>query len=577
MKRTTIGLVALLTAGLFLLQFEVLEKTKVQRLERASQNLGELRVSTLLPTYIGSLFLGSFRAVAIDILWIQMHRMGEEEHRYFERVEYMDLITQLQPRNPEAWAYLGWDAAYNIANQLRTEEDEEFAAQLEQVVKQGGPQAAEAAVRLKKLRDTIRTKNEQYRRWIQEGLLRLLEGSRHLPDDPYLKAEIGKTLQTKASFEVGIFDHQFLQAVEDDKVLQEALGDGVARGRPLTALELSEIWYRKGGETLERQIRKGEFHLYRTIAESLMRAQEGERQHHTTQMGGNYDRGAFVGFQFVARYLHGCLFWRRALQSKDAAAARAMLLDAGESFRHAQDRAAVYRKEHSTSRPGRRDLHDARVDLCQGMADLSAEAAQLPWPLEAADRAQLLARLELIRWNPVDRTAPPDQAVPPVDDRHVLHLMSALKRSLGGDAWEYNDDRYALYRGNLLMTGQRADATIGPTLDDADWYHFYAAKPAEAAAGGHTHDEPEPAAGPLTSDFEMKNVGKLEVSVTVLAFARGTIAVVEHFDVAGGGSRKFAVTSDREGPVSLLVSAKSPSRSVAADSGYWIKALGVRH
>src|SRR5262245_59322208 len=107
MRRSVAALVVALLGAMFALQALVLERTQVQRLERASMNLGELRASTLLPTYIGSLFLGSFRAVAIDILWIQMHRMGEEEHRYFERVEIMDLITKLQPRNPEAWAYMG--------------------------------------------------------------------------------------------------------------------------------------------------------------------------------------------------------------------------------------------------------------------------------------------------------------------------------------------------------------------------------------------------------------------------------------------------------------------------------------
>ena len=68
MKPVTLVVVALLIGALFLLQGQVLEKSPEQRLERASQNLGELKASTLLPTYIGSLFLGSFRAVAIDIL-----------------------------------------------------------------------------------------------------------------------------------------------------------------------------------------------------------------------------------------------------------------------------------------------------------------------------------------------------------------------------------------------------------------------------------------------------------------------------------------------------------------------------
>jgi hypothetical protein len=67
MKRVTIVIVALLLWALSFLQTR-LEASKEQHLERASQNLSDLKASSLLPTYIGSLFLGSFRAVAITIL-----------------------------------------------------------------------------------------------------------------------------------------------------------------------------------------------------------------------------------------------------------------------------------------------------------------------------------------------------------------------------------------------------------------------------------------------------------------------------------------------------------------------------
>ena len=576
MKRTTMGIVALLLGALFYLQFGVLEKTEVQRLERASQNLGELRASDHLPTYVGSLFLGAFRAVAIDVLWIQMHRMGEEEHRYFERVEIMDLITKLQPRNPEAWAYQGWDAAFNIANHSRTSEYEAQARELRRRIKAGGPGIKEWEEQLKKTEAIIRKKDAQFRTWVRVGLRNLAKGSRYLPDDPYLKSEVAHTLWTKSSWSAGVMEEQFLKAIEEDKELQEDLGEGPMPARPRTAFELSEIWFLKGQAALEKQIQQGSFRVFRTLAESMNRPPEGERSHHTTQIGRNIDRATFTGFIYTVRYLNGILKWYRA---RDASPdeARALLLEASESFRKAQAQAAYYRKNFSFPDLKIRDLHDARVDLCRGLADLCADLAKLPHPLSAEDRARLLTRLEPIRWNPIDRNATPSERVAPPDDRYVLNYMNRLKRSLGGDGWEYNDDLYTLHYENYLGPGERADATIGPDADDVDWYHFYAARPAKKEHEGHSHDEePAPAAGPVTADFQVKRVGDWTLTVTVLAFRRGTYSPVKSLEVSDNEPLNFEVTSERAGPVYIMVSGKSPLGTPSTGSGYSLTAVGVR-
>jgi len=133
----------------------------------------------------------------------------------------------------------------------------------------GGPKAGERSAQLLKLRERMKEKDAQFRTWVQLGLLKLAEGSRHLPDDPYLKYEIGKALWTKAAWSSGIMEMQFLKAIEEDDELQKVLGEGQAPGRRRTAFELAELWFAKGQATLEKQIREGRFRVFQTLAESL--------------------------------------------------------------------------------------------------------------------------------------------------------------------------------------------------------------------------------------------------------------------------------------------------------------------
>jgi hypothetical protein len=535
MKRSTLAVALLLVAALFGLQ-AALERSPAQRLERASQNLGELRASSLLPTSIGSLFLGSFRAVAIDILWIQMHRMGEEQHRYFERVEIMDLITKLQPRNPEAWAYQGWDAAYNIANQFRTEEEVQLLR---------GAKTDAARDRLKR---KIAEKDVQFRKWIRLGLQKLAEGSRHLPEDAYLQYEVGKALWTKASWGPGILEEQFLRAIEEDDELQELLRLGLPPGVRRTAFELAEAWFAKGQATLELLIKEGRFRVYRTLAETMSRPPEEDRRHVTTQMGLNIDIAAFVGFTQQVRFLNGVLHWYRARDAATPEAARALLLKAAECFREAGEQAQLYRDHHSPIQPGMRAYHDARADLCRGLSKFCADQAGMSSP----DPAALLARLETIWWPPIDRSAPPEMSAPPADERFVLDYMSGLKRSLGGDSWEYNDERHALSRENLLIAGEEFEATIGPAAGDVDWYHYYLLAPPGTP--------PEATGLNLSGTFGIRRVsgGPLKVETLGLRSNRPEIAAV---DVAGEEEVRFSIPRDREGQVYFRIT--SPQAGTA--------------
>ena len=565
MKRSTLVVVALLIGALFLLQGQVLEKSPEQRLERASQNLGELKASTLLPTYIGSLFLGSFRAVAIDILWIQMQRMREQEHRYFETVEYMELITRLQPRNPEAWAYMAWDSGYNIANQFKTTDDLEELRLLEA----RSPKSAQVEARIRQLKKSIPEKDQKYRTWIKRGLLTLVEACRHMPDDPYLHHDIGQTLWSKSAWSSGILEMQFIKAIEEDDELQAILGQGLPPGVRRTPFELAEAWFTKGEAKLKELIKEGRFRVFRTLMESMSRPAEENRQHHTTQMGRNIDVAAFVGAIQQMRYLDGILKWYRA---RDAGPedSRRLLVEASESFSKAAEQAMLYRRDHSYTAPGVRSYHDARADLCLGLAEFCADLAKGPIPL-----AEQLSRLENIRWAPVDRNAPETQGVPPSDERYVLDYMSAVKKTIGGDAWEYNDDIWSLHRGNFLQAGETRVATIGPGLKDVDFHHYYAFRPAEKEHPDHTHEEPPPAVGPITSQFQVRCTGDLALKVTALAFDKGRLVTQVSFELASGQEREFPVKSDVEGPVFVIVTAASTSGEAPAATGYRLKALGA--
>jgi hypothetical protein len=86
------------------------------------KRVSNLPASTVLPTYVATLFFGAFRAVAVDILWIQLRKVKEEK-RWYEMKEVTEFISYVQPRNPEVWSHLGWDAAYNVANGFTDKEE----------------------------------------------------------------------------------------------------------------------------------------------------------------------------------------------------------------------------------------------------------------------------------------------------------------------------------------------------------------------------------------------------------------------------------------------------------------------
>jgi hypothetical protein len=208
-RGAALGLVVILILGI---QHYGLEKEPETVSEAPMKRVAGLPASEVLPTYIATLFFGAFRAVAVDILWIQLRKV-EEEKRWYERREIIKLISYVQPRNPEVWSHLGWHSAYNVANGF--------------------------------------TDPEKSWEWVRFGLLWLRRGVSTLPNNPYLKDQLAYTLWHKVSWRDGELDMDLLRRIEEDPELQSALlPDGVTSDKPLNAFELAIPWLERAREEL---------------------------------------------------------------------------------------------------------------------------------------------------------------------------------------------------------------------------------------------------------------------------------------------------------------------------------------
>jgi len=70
----------------------------------------------------GTLMLGGFRGMAIDLLWLRAIQ-AKNDARYYESVALFDLISRVQPRFERVWEYMAWDMAYNIGFEVDQQDD----------------------------------------------------------------------------------------------------------------------------------------------------------------------------------------------------------------------------------------------------------------------------------------------------------------------------------------------------------------------------------------------------------------------------------------------------------------------
>jgi hypothetical protein len=193
---------AALAAGIVLTQVGLDAQPETKQ-EDKFRNVASIPASDMVPTYVASLFFGAFRAVVVDALWIQLKKV-EEEKRWYEHREILKLISYFQPTNPEVWSHLGWHSAYNVANGF--------------------------------------TDPEKAWEWIKFGLKWLRQGIDMLPNSPYLKYELARTLFFKPTWKVGWLDKPLLRRIESDEEIQDLLRLGPKGPRPLSAFELAIPW-----------------------------------------------------------------------------------------------------------------------------------------------------------------------------------------------------------------------------------------------------------------------------------------------------------------------------------------------
>jgi len=204
MTKQRVGALLLVLTLMMGIQHFGLEREPETVSEAPMKRVAGLPASDALPTYIASLFFGAFRAVAVDVLWIQLRKV-EEEKRWYERREIIKLISYVQPRNPEVWSHLGWHSAYNVANGF--------------------------------------TDPEESWKWVKFGLQWLRRGTTVLPQNPYLKHQLANTLFHKVTWRDGELDLDLLKRFEEDTALQaELLPDGVKWERPMTMFEVAIPW-----------------------------------------------------------------------------------------------------------------------------------------------------------------------------------------------------------------------------------------------------------------------------------------------------------------------------------------------
>lgn len=178
---------AIPVAVLVALQAFGLDGQPEKSLEEQTMRVQDLKVTSMLPAYIASLFLGSFRALAVDAAWIELSR-AEREKRIYRKREILEFIKFLQPRNEEVHVLLSWNVLFNISATVATSE-----------------------------------------RWNWEklGLKQWTDALRILPGSLYVRYQFAIDLEKKSMGGIGRLNNVFIERFMGDPDVQEWVG-----GRP---------------------------------------------------------------------------------------------------------------------------------------------------------------------------------------------------------------------------------------------------------------------------------------------------------------------------------------------------------
>lgn len=111
----TLALVAAIGGGLLL---DPILKTS----DKASLRYTDLSVEGAPPIVAIGAAVGALRGLIVDYLWIRLQQMRQDGH-YYDAQRLADLITKLQPRFGEVWAFHGHNLAYNLSVMTATPEE----------------------------------------------------------------------------------------------------------------------------------------------------------------------------------------------------------------------------------------------------------------------------------------------------------------------------------------------------------------------------------------------------------------------------------------------------------------------
>lgn len=211
MAKLQVPLAIVIAFSLLVLTQKGLIDTAPEKIEENKfSDFSNLPLSSAVPAYIGSLFLGAFRAIAVDMLWME-YSSAKRRNLFHEQLEIVELLTHLQPRNDETWAFLGWDFAYNIAH-------------------------------------TAPSPDEEWK-YIRMGFERWREGIRINRRSAKLHYELANALYHKACWDQGKFQEDYIDHFFNDRELQSLIFDSPS-DIPSLPFEASRQWFAKTREVI---------------------------------------------------------------------------------------------------------------------------------------------------------------------------------------------------------------------------------------------------------------------------------------------------------------------------------------
>jgi len=559
MKRMWIAL-AVLVPMLLGVQHFGLERTREKQAEDRFTRIADVKATRILPQYIASLFMGSFRAIIVDILWVQLRRLREEEHRFFEMVEIMDMIGSLQPRNPEVWVHQAWNAAYNIANH-------------------------------------VRDKDEQWT-WIRYALEKLKEGTDQMPGDPYLKFELGRTLVHKATWREGFFADAYMASLEREQLdpksgFKSRIWRGEKTDRPLSPFELAIPWFEQALDDLAKARKEKGW-------QNPMTGQMEDKDWWTTQVGLNIHPSTIDGNIYLAKYFQAWWEWTTLDRAEVIGVGSdkvtqshvgRLVQDGGSSwsihtggksigFRKRPDGWIVTSATGAESRAGdvrfQKEWKRGRPEEAARWFRAAAEHARRvldryqPRMLIYKDYLALTEKLVVMAENPA-RTleekermlallSPALEASGLKDYNYLYEELSAIKKELGGDAFEFND---GLEQVKPVDFERVYSATLVPAGDVDQYFGVVRAPDEPVSHEGHAHEPGEehdrPAFPPHRVGFQVKKDGDVDLKVELWTFKKRLLQPWGSIEVRGNRWEEIEGITDTAGHFVLRVQALDPA------------------